>query len=494
MDNKTIVAIEIASSKIKGAVGTVSPDGRVTVLAAAETPGHGNVRYGRVQNIREVSTAVDGILRALEDAGNVAPRRIRSLALSLGGRSLASCAAKASLSFPKECEITANQVDRLAIEAASGISSDRYILATVPRTYFVNNLSMPRPVGSYGESFRGEFTIVTCAKETHQNLERLHFEGIDAGNTATVLLPTAIADFVLTPEEKSVGTVFADFGAETTTVAVYKDGSLAFLCTIPMGARLITRDLMTAFSTTEENAEEIIRKYADGKENSDARNYIRARAGEIIANVQHQLEAAGFGKDIVGKAVITGGATNIPDIRDQFEQRTKLRTRLADMPANVTFRIPGRNNADNIDIVALLAAAAPCFRDSCLTSNEIISETAADEPVVVVRETVQPQHSHIAGDDDNDDILRDDEDDDTADKGTKRKFWSFGKNKDKKKKKVDIDEFEENVPEESEEYVEPEKPQTPEKQKSDIMEGFGKRMMKIFADPDNLYEEDNSDK
>lgn len=71
MEPKTIVAIEIASSKIKGAAGSVGPDGRITVLAVEEIAGLNNVRYGRVQNIREVSAAVNEIIRRLENAPGV---------------------------------------------------------------------------------------------------------------------------------------------------------------------------------------------------------------------------------------------------------------------------------------------------------------------------------------------------------------------------------------------------------------------------------------
>lgn len=509
MDNKTTVAIEIASSKIKGAVGTVGSDGRITVQAVVEMPSEGNVRYGRVQNIREVSAAVSAMLRRLEEANVVAPRRIRALALSLGGRSLSSAPAKASLNFNKECEITANHVERLAISATNDIVGDRSIQATLPRTYYVNNSSVPRPSGTYGVSLRGDFTVVSCAKETRQNLDRLRFDGIEPENTAIVVLPLAVADLVLTQEEKSVGTVFADFGAETSTVAVYKDGSLAFLTTIPMGSRLIVRDIMTAFSTTEENAEDIIRRYSDDDKEikeTDAGKYIRARAGEIMANVQHQLELAGFGKDVIGKAVITGGATHIPDIREQFEFQTKLKSRLAQLPANVTFCVPNRNNADNIDIVALLAAAAPLFRTSCLTNIEIPNEETAPEELeeeqdtVVVMEDIHKKiksvSEHHILDDDDSELLKDDPD--TEEKKEKnqpkrgiRKLFSFGG----KKNNVDIDEIEEKSSYEEEEEPEYKEEETESHdvkatKEKDYMSGFGKRMARIFTQPENLYKDD----
>ena len=127
MEPRTIVAIEIASSKIKGGVAAVGPDGRLSVLAVEEIPGTNNVRYGRIQNIREVSGAVNEIIRKLENSPAVSPRSVKSMVVSLGGRSLTAVSAKAALKFPHECEITENQVQRLMYEATRDFVGDKNI-------------------------------------------------------------------------------------------------------------------------------------------------------------------------------------------------------------------------------------------------------------------------------------------------------------------------------------------------------------------------------
>ena len=99
MEPRTVVAIEIASSKIKGAVGSVGSDGRLAVLAVEDAPAVNNVRYGRVQNIREVSEAIGDIIRKLEGAPAVAPRKIRGLVLSVGPPR-PRCASRASARLP----------------------------------------------------------------------------------------------------------------------------------------------------------------------------------------------------------------------------------------------------------------------------------------------------------------------------------------------------------------------------------------------------------
>ena len=110
MEARTVVAIEIASSKIKGGIASVDSDGRVTVLAIEEIQGTNNVRYGRVQNIREVEGMVNEIIRKLQKSPAIAPATVSAIAIGFGGRSLEAVPVKAALKFPNDSEITDQHV------------------------------------------------------------------------------------------------------------------------------------------------------------------------------------------------------------------------------------------------------------------------------------------------------------------------------------------------------------------------------------------------
>lgn len=464
MEPKTIVAIEIASSKIKGAVGRTDRDGNLSVLAVEELPASGIVRYGRVQNIREVTAAVNEILRRLEATPQLDGRHITGAAIALGGRSLTGVPAKASLKFHKECEITEKQVERLAFEAARDYVGDKNIEDTVPRVYYVNNSVFRQPVGTFGEALRGEFVMITCGRETRQNLERLKINGLDADNIEYVIRPTALADMLLTPDEKELGTALVDFGAETTTVAVYTGGALAFVCTIPMGSRLITLDLMAGLGITEEAAEHIKRNLgADGDEQALA--YAHARAGEIAANVLNQLDLAGFGNTVITKIVLTGGGTKLGDFGAQLAAQSKITVREAEMPSEIGFRVAGRNNRDNVDIVALLLAAAKRFDTDCITSSEepeefstgeVIAEVKADKIDDEYEQADDEPQDTVVEEEDDDSLLTDDPDDEEDEKGHGYSFSLFGRKKKHAEKPV------REAPEKKQEpEPEPEKPRKP---------------------------------
>ena len=256
MEAKNIVAIEIASSKVKGAVAAVAPDGTLTILAVDQIPCVNMVRHGRVQNVREVSATVNSLISKLENSPLVAPAKIRAVVLALGGRSLAATPASASITFSRELEVSEETIRRLKKEAAKDFVSTKNIEETIARKFFVNNVEVKSAVGTVGSSLKGDFLIVSCARENRQNLERLKFDTINAGSVFYQLRPTALADLVLSPDDRQLGCALVDFGAETVTVSVYKDGTLGFLSTLPMGSRLITMDLMSGLKLTESAAED----------------------------------------------------------------------------------------------------------------------------------------------------------------------------------------------------------------------------------------------
>lgn len=499
MESRNIVAIEIASSKVKGAVASVGPDGSITVLAAEERPAVNNVRYGRVQNIREVSGAVADILQALQEAPGVAPRKVKALAVALGGRSLSASAAKASLKFPHECEITDSQVQRLIYEATRDFMGDKNIEATVPRKFFVNNTAVTKAVGNFGTTLRGEFMMLTCGKETRQNLDRVRYGDVEAKDITYILRPTAIADFVLTADERQLGCALVDFGAETTTVSVYKDGTLAFLCTLPMGSRLITLDLKAGLGVTEETAENYKLTVGSLAENNAADTngeeinaYVRARAGEIAANIVNQLELAGYNAENLASIVLTGGGAQLPEFSNLLAAQCKLPVRVAEMPGNIVFRVAGRNNPANIDIMALVCAAARIPDYNCLempVAEEFVSFfPEEDKPILFKEDDEEEKRETLKKEDkkeeyqpvvatkgprkppteDDDDLLDDDEDDEEEElveeqpKTKKRGFFHFGRKKNKYEEEEQEEEFEEEEEEEEEIYEEPEPDNDPD--------------------------------
>lgn len=395
MNSKYIAAIEIGSSRTKGIVAAVEPDGRIKTLAVEEADSGDSVRYGRVQNAREASAIVNDIVRRLENNPQVAPGRISTLFIANGGRSLLSSPSEASLNFGTEEEISRHTLERLNKEARFNLGTDRDILAIAPKRFFVNASEAKKIVGMFGNTVRGEFTVVTQAPENRRALDRViiesHGREVQRDYVTRLLAQTEMA---LTESDRQVGSLFIDFGAETTSLAAFRDGSLLFAATLPIGSANITRDLSSALSVTLDKAKNI--KHTKGVavvdrnklETSDAEsreiiNYVSTRAGEIVANVNNLLDLAGFRPtDFPGGIVITGGGTRLKGFPEMVESLTKMKVRMAAVDTSVASASPSINPADHFDVISIARYAANHSDIDCLSFPEE-DEVTAEAPATI---------------------------------------------------------------------------------------------------------------
>ncbi|MDE6266748.1 MAG: rod shape-determining protein [Muribaculaceae bacterium] len=393
-DRNLIVAFEIGSSRIKGAVASVDPNGALTVLAIEEEPLIDAVRYGVVRKVEEVSKRIQSIKLKLENYAAVSPGKIKRVFVSIGGRSLRSTTISVEKKFPEETEIT-DLVIRQLKEQALALGADnaeREVLAVIPRDFVVDNIPQKNPREIYAHSIQADICLVTGRATNTLNIKRAITERLDIEIQSPIVRQIAIGGIVLTDEEKSRGCMLVDFGAETTTVSIYRNNGLIYLAAIPIGSRTITRDL-TNISGVESRAEEIKKTVgnispddsaqpmgSDGMDTTEINNYIRARAGEIITNIMEQPIYAGMKlSDLKGGIVVVGGGTRLRGFNAMLRSQSGLSVRQG-MPSN-TIRIADHriDPSAAVDIIAVLAVAARVSKENpCVVYPEKAPQTEAD--------------------------------------------------------------------------------------------------------------------
>lgn len=392
MDQRYIAAIEIGSSKIKGAVGLIDSNGALNIVAIEEEPLVGSVRYGCVQNVEEVSNHILSIKRKLENYNLISPRKISGVYIALGGRSMTSVSVDTSRRLPAEMEITPAIIEELRNQARAANFSDKEIIAVEAGTFTVDGMVQPKPVGTYGHDIAGRFSLVLCKPRNKNNVLRA-VERLSLKVNAFVVRPLAQADIVLSKDEKSLGCMLVDFGAETTTVSIYKDSSVRYLVSLPIGSRNITRDLTGVLNRVEEHAEEIKRVIGnvipdassttsiEGIDNSEINNYVQARAGEIIDNIVAQIKFAGLRpEDIPTGIVLVGNGAKLKGFAEALQQKSRLKVRIGTPSGLIRISNPRIQPADAVDIIATLAAGAK-LPGECLTpvpENVPLSEHAIE--------------------------------------------------------------------------------------------------------------------
>ena len=371
MEDKYIVALEIGSSKIKGAIGTVDASGTLSVKTVEEERLIDSVRYGCILNVLETATAIRTVLNRLEQ--REPQRKITGVYVAVGGRSLMSQEIEIERSLSSEMEITNALINDITDEALSNQLHERTIVGVSPKEFRVDNFPAPRVVGMFGSHISARLNLISCRDQLMRKLNMVLDERLHITINDLFVRPLAEADLVLYPEEKRQGCMFVDCGADTTTVAIYKNGVLMYLSTIPMGSRHITRDI-TALNILEERAEDLKIQGGNALTNSDSsnmvhnvagvdfvqiNNYVAARAGEIVANVNEQIKYAGLSPDkLPGGIVLVGRGAKLNGFDRRLANITTMNVRFGS-PTNRIRILDGRlNGSDHVDVISILAAAA----------------------------------------------------------------------------------------------------------------------------------------
>ncbi len=337
MADNFIVAIELGSSKVTGIAGCKQPDGQIQILAFAQEPSTSFIRKGRINNISKMTQCVANMKEKLEKK---LQKSISGVYVGIGGMGMHTVGNTVLRHFDSKMEVTQEMVDAMCDENRNATSTDREILEAVPQEYHLGTQLQTDPVGILAESIEGRYLNIVANSSVKSEIR----DCFNNAKTAIVDLPItvqALADSMLTESEKRSGCVFVDMGAETTSVAIYKNNILRHLAVIPLGSANINRDI-SSLQIEDEEAERLKLEYgsavadvtADSTKTialSDGRsinygefaNLVEARMEEIILNVNNQIVLSGFDKSqLIGGLIITGGGSHMKETDKAFMRHT----------------------------------------------------------------------------------------------------------------------------------------------------------------------------
>lgn len=380
--NQYIVALEIGSSKIVGAIAEKTSAGYLSVRHLQEEEHINSVRYGIVQNVENIKSAINRILKNLE---GMIDGRVTQVYLGVSGRSLHSIVSEVNRSVGSTEAITRELIDRIIKDATSTPIRNLDTVDIVPRAYYVDKVLTPNPVGQFGSSIKIKVNLIVAKPSLKLNLNRLMTFGIPVKDY--IVTPLAVADQILSESDRELGCMLVDMGAETTTVAIYKNKALIYLNTLPLGGRNLTRDVMIGLNVMEETAENVKKNInnpldpanvsnvvIEGKTAREAANYISARTGEIIANINQQLADAGVSSDEIKSIVLIGGCAHMGGLKQKLEETIKINVRMGQNPPTLNILNSDINRMEYIEIFSLLAAAADRIEEgeTCVELNSVM--------------------------------------------------------------------------------------------------------------------------
>lgn len=372
-EDNFIVAIELGSSKVTGVAGRKQPDGAIQVLAFAQEPSTTFIRKGRINNVSKMTQCIISMREKLEQKMQKSVSRVY---VGIGGMGMHTVANTVARHFDSKVEITQEMVDAISDENRTSANADRDILESVPQEYHLGAQTTIDPVGILADSIEGHYLNIVANSSVREEIRNCFRT---AGVTIADLPITvqALADSMLTEPEKRSGCVFVDMGAETTSVAVYKNNLLRHLAVIPLGGANINRDIMS-LQIEDDEAEELKLKYGSAVQESDTDAHkpialrdgrtiaydefmglVEARVEEIVLNVKNQISLSNYDvSQLIGGLIVTGGAANIRNIDKAFTRDTKFEKIRFVRSIRIPLRTPDypglNNDGDSNAAIALI--------------------------------------------------------------------------------------------------------------------------------------------
>jgi cell division protein FtsA len=332
---RTIVGIDVGSSKVCTLVGEVDDDGQVRVIGVGLVPVKG-MRKGVVINVADATASITSSVEAAE---RMSGYKIERAYVGLSGTHLSSLNSRGVVGISRREEgITVEDVDRVLDAAhAVAVPHNQEVVHVIPRSYVVDGQGGVRdPVGMHGFRLEVEAHIVTGSTTAIQNLVKC-VEGAEVEVDELVLASIAAGDAVLTETEREMGVVLADVGAGTTDIAIFIDGTVWHTVTLGVGGEYVTGDIAIGLRLSPTIAERIKVEHSHalaGQISPDEHftvpsvgggapqviprwklaEIVEARAEEIVSMVQQEIKRSGYDGLLPAGVVMSGGTAQLSGI------------------------------------------------------------------------------------------------------------------------------------------------------------------------------------
>jgi cell division protein FtsA len=308
------------------------------------------VRKGSVVSMDDAARAIGEVISEIRAFYRPS---IRNIWMNVGGANIRSQISRGIIAVARaNSEIYQDDIDRV-VKASQAINlpQNRMILHTLTREFVVDGISdIKDPLGMVGARLEVSSLIVDAFGPTVKNLKKcVEVGGGEVGGL--VFNPLASARSVLSKNQRELGVVLVDIGAQTTGIAVYEEDKLLHTNMFPVGASHITNDLAVALKIPVDIAEKlkIAHGYAVAKDvpskdvidlkkvdinatGNPSRRFvaevIESRIQEIFEFVNNDLRLIGKAGRLPAGAVLVGGGAKLPGIVELARQELKLSTQV----------------------------------------------------------------------------------------------------------------------------------------------------------------------
>lgn len=332
--SRTVLAIDIGSTKICAIIAQISDDNAITITGAGITKAQG-LKRGSIINIE---LAARSIKTAVGDAKRVAGTDVKTAIVSISGAYTKSLNSNGIVNIQTK-EISFKEIERVMHTSLynANIPNEYEVLHALPFNFKVDDQDfIEDPLGMNASRLEVDTHIITTQKSNLNNLRKA-VNGAGVTVEGIVLNSYASAIAVLNEDEKELGAAVIDMGGNTSNIAIYSGNSIRYNEFLGVGSNHVTSDLSMALHTPLNIADDVKLSYGSlltpsndlielpriGDEHSThevslevVHNVIFARVEETLMILAQFIENSGLKDQMGAGIVLTGGFSNMDGIRD----------------------------------------------------------------------------------------------------------------------------------------------------------------------------------
>ena len=334
MRKHTVTGIDIGTFHVKVIIAQLTSDGAPPHIIGTGAAASRGLRHGYVTNQRDTA---ESIRKALAQAQEEAGVSVERAYVSIGGVGLEDLYSHGeALVSRANSEVIDADAEQALTHAEENISRElvnRKIIHAIPVSYLLDGRSvLGRPTGMRGSKLEVEAMFVTVLAQHLEDLVAV----VEAAGVEVVDImaaPIAASLVTLTKQQKMVGCVLANMGAETLSIVVFEENTPISLKVFPIGSTDITNDIALALRISLPEAEQLKRGALTGVNPPQKKldDIIAVKLKNMFSLIQEHLKSINRAGLLPAGIILTGGGSGISTVQDYARAALKLPSEIAGM-------------------------------------------------------------------------------------------------------------------------------------------------------------------
>ena len=349
--NKYYTALDIGTSKICAIIAEQKDNNKLNIIGFAETDSEG-VSEGMIQNLIKATSKIKEVIKKASDMAQIP---INYVNVGIAGKHIKSFSTHHSIGLQNNenepIEINSNHIKKLETRSKMAvIPTNHKIIHSMHQKFTIDeDHESVDPIGEFGKKLEADFHIISANKVDIKIME----ESIRRSNVKCknlILEPLASSLALLDENDKEDGICLVDIGGGTTDISIFHDNIIRHTAVIPLGGDIVTQDIKEGLGLPRHHAEalkikfgkalyvkrpvkEFVKIKGEGQREDkkilldNLYKIIEARMEEIFEKVHQEILNSGIGDKLSAGIVITGGGSQLLNLKQQVKYITGLDVR-----------------------------------------------------------------------------------------------------------------------------------------------------------------------